>query len=79
LGSGGGGSKIPRYFLTSLFFRRRVWEMDIVLFVAQYTNTDCGMVAVSGIRPKANILRNCREQNRTQHGEVQKSKADYCQ
>ena len=61
MGSGGGGSKIPRNFLTSLFFRRRVWEMEIVLLVAQYTNTDCGIVAVSGIRPKANIRRNCQE------------------
>jgi hypothetical protein len=49
-----------------LFFRRRVWQMEIELFVAQYTNTDCGIVAVSGIRPKANILKNCQEKNRTE-------------
>lgn len=38
--------------------------MEIELLVAQYTNTDCGMVAVSGIRPRANIRRNCPKQGR---------------
>jgi hypothetical protein len=52
--------------------------MEIELFVAQYTNTDCGIVAVSGIRPKANILKNCQEKNRTDQREIQQSKAEDC-
>lgn len=44
---------IPKYFLTSFLFINRDWVMEIELLVAQYINTDWGIVAVIGIIPRA--------------------------